>query len=69
MCTDGMVPMAMLVLAMDAGSPAALRQQITNHMACSAENKRTFDVHQRCVEAQRLIGGNAVVTYSTAREN
>ena len=35
MCTEGMVRIAILVLAMVATLPAAQRQQITNHMAGS----------------------------------
>ena len=36
MCTEGMVPMAIVVLAVVATSPAAPRQQITNHTTGSA---------------------------------
>ena len=54
-CADGMVCIAILALAMVFNLPAALHQPYGWFGA-----NRTFDVHQRCVEAQ---GFNAVVQW------
>ena len=46
--------LAIKVLAMVGTLPAALSQQMTDLFGAGAH--RTFDVHQRCVEAQGFNG-------------
>ena len=63
MCLKLVVCIAMFALAMIFALPGALRRQKQPFGWFGVGARRTFDVLQRCVEAQGFNGARAVATY------